>query len=153
MRPVAVGALDAVAALTVARPSPIAKTRSVAIIGTTSQRPRPRRWPRTWMTIQMARTARIGGQTQLRRSMTAGPGWKTIRPSPIEPRTIAGTAVQVCGWALKREDVKAIRPQPRPKAKHRPGDDWLRAARCQAEEEGGRQGSPGDERAEDGENR
>src|SRR5206468_12076018 len=30
---------------------------------------------------------------------------------------IAGTAVQVCGWALKREDVKAIRPQPRPKAK------------------------------------
>src|SRR5207247_1729114 len=72
---------------------------------------------RTWMTIQMARTARIGGQTQLRRSMTAGPGWKTIRPSPIEPRTIAGTAVQVCGWALKREDVKAIRPQPRPKAK------------------------------------
>src|SRR5207249_4740079 len=69
------------------------------------------------ITIQMAKAARAGGQTQLRRFMTAGPGWKTIRRSPVEPRTIAGTAVQACGWALKREDVKAIRPQPRPKAK------------------------------------
>src|SRR5687768_1429828 len=101
----------------VAMPPPIAQTRSVAITGATSQRPRPRRWRRTWMTIQPASTARAGGQTQLRRSMTAGPGWKTTRPSPIKPRTIAGTAVQTCGWALKREDVKAIRPQPTPKAK------------------------------------
>src|SRR5215207_3757451 len=116
MRPVAVWVLDAVAGPTVARPPPIAKTRSVAIIGTTSQRPRPPSWARTCTTIQIARTARTGGQTQLTRSMTAGPGWKTIRPRPIVPRTIAGTAVQACGWARKRVDVKAIRPQPRPKA-------------------------------------
>ena len=49
--------------------------------------------------------------------MTAGPGWKTIRPSPIEPRTAAGTAVHACGWALKRVDRWAIRPQPSPKAR------------------------------------
>ena len=69
------------------------------------------------MTIQIARTASAGGQTQLSRSMTAGPGWNTIRPSPIEPRNVAGTAIQVCGWALKRVDRTAMRPQPRPKAK------------------------------------
>jgi hypothetical protein len=107
----------AVAALTVAMPPPIANARRVAITGRTNQRPRPGRWLRTWITIQMAKTARAGGQTQLRRFMTAGPGWKTIRPSPMKPRTAAGTAVQACGRALKRVDSQAIRPHPRPKAK------------------------------------
>ena len=49
--------------------------------------------------------------------MTAGPGWNTIRPSPIEPRNAAGTAIQVCGWALKRVVRTAMRPQPSPKAR------------------------------------
>ena len=60
--------------------------------------------------------ASAGGQTQLSRSITAGPGWNTIRPSPIEPRNTAGTAIQVCGWALKRVVRTAMRAQPSPKA-------------------------------------
>jgi hypothetical protein len=90
----------AVAALTVVRAPPIEAAKSVAMTGTTSQRPQPRRLARTWMTIQMARPAIADGQTQPRKSMTAGPGWNRIRPIPIEPRIAAGTAVQRCGWAL-----------------------------------------------------
>ena len=86
------------------------------ITGTTSQRPRPRSWRRTCTTIQIARMASAGGQTQLRRSIAAGPGWSTIRTSPIEPRNIAGTVVQAWGCALKRVESQAMRPQPSPKA-------------------------------------
>ena len=71
----------------------------------------------TDMSSQMARPAMAGGQTQPRTSMRPGPGWNTIRPIPIDPRTAAGTAVQTCGWALKRLDRRPMRPQPRPKAK------------------------------------
>src|SRR5215211_5112294 len=53
----------AVAAPTVEMAPPIAKTKSVAITGTTSQRPPPRRLARTWMTIQIARPAMASGQT------------------------------------------------------------------------------------------
>ena len=68
--------------------------------GTTSQRPRPWRFRRTCMNIQTARTASAGGQIQLSRSIAAGPGWNTIRPSPMMPRNSAGTTIQVCGCAL-----------------------------------------------------
>ena len=108
---------------TVAMAPPTAKTRSVAITGTTSQRPRPRSRRRTCMTIQIARMASAGGQTQLSRSMTAGPGWNTIRTSPIEPRNAAGTAIQVCGWALKRVVRSRHEAPAEPEGEqHRPGD-------------------------------
>jgi hypothetical protein len=98
-------------------PPPRAKTRSDPITGMTSQRPRPRSCWRTCTIIQIASVAIAGGHSQPRRSITAGPGWNVIRPSPIEPRNIAGTAVQPCGWALKRVERTAIRPQATPKAK------------------------------------
>ena len=68
------------------------------------------------MNIQTARMASAGGQIQLSTSIAAGPGWKTIRPSPMMPRNSAGTTIQVCGWALYRVDIRAMRPQPSPKA-------------------------------------
>ena len=140
--------------LTVAMVPPMAKTKSVAITGTTSHRPRPWSRRRTCANIQTAMMASAGGQTQLSRSIAAGPGWSTIRLSPTEPRTTAGTAIQVWGWALYR----VVRPRHETPAEpegeqHGPGDDRLRTTGRRSEHEGDGTEGAGCERAEDGKDR